>query len=242
MFLMIKKRRPRHLKEGPSTGEWQLIYCSLFLILLAFFVMLTSFSTFDKGKALQITKSFVAAVNIMPGGVKTDPGREVLEESADIVEPGEKTPNVLQDLKSYIRSVGLEEDVKFSITEGGLVVTLADAVLYDLGTAEISPKAFPLLNKIGSIIYKSSHPVRIEGHTDNLPVRSGKFPSNWELSAARAVNVLRYLMEKGKIPPERLSAVGYGEFQPVFPHDTPEHRARNRRVEIVFVGANQVEK
>jgi chemotaxis protein MotB len=199
--------------------------------------MLTSFASFEKRRIVTILTSFMAAVNILPGGVKTDPGKEILELSADIVERGKKTSNMFEDLKSYIRSVGLEEDVKFSLTERGLVVTLVDAVLFDLGTAEISPKAFPLLNKIGSIISKSSYLVRIEGHTDNLPIHTERFPSNWELSATRAVNVLRYFIEKEKIPPERLSAVGYGEFQPLLPNDSPQHRARNRRMEIIFVGA-----
>ncbi len=98
------------------------------------------------------------------------------------------------------------------------------------------PKSIPLLKKVAFIISKTSYAVRIEGHTDNLPIHTSKFPSNWELSTARAVNVLRYFTEKEKVSMQRLSAVGFGEFQPIIANDKPEHRAKNRRVEIVFLG------
>jgi chemotaxis protein MotB len=115
------------------------------------------------------------------------------------------------------------------------MITLQDAILFHSGIAEINSRAYPTLDGIIANIKDMSHPIRIEGHTDDDPIHTGRYPSNWELSTARAVNVLKYFVDKGKTPPERLSAVGYGESRSVFPNDTPEHKAKNRRVEIVVI-------
>ena len=112
---------------------------------------------------------------------------------------------------------------------------LSDHTLFEVGVATISQQAIPLLKKVGDIIARTSVDVRIEGHTDDLPIKTAQFPSNWELSTARAVKVLRYFIETGGIVNQRLSAVGCGEFQPMVPNDSPAHRARNRRVEIIFL-------
>jgi chemotaxis protein MotB len=96
-----------------------------------------------------------------------------------------------------------------------------------------------MLKKVGDIIARTGFEVRIEGHTDDLPIRTVHFPSNWELSTARAVNVLRYFIETVGISSERLSAVGFSEFQPMVPNDSAGHRARNRRVEIIFLDADR---
>jgi chemotaxis protein MotB len=105
--------------------------------------------------------------------------------------------------------------------------------------ADISPQAVPLLQKVEDIIARTNFEVRIEGHSDNLPIKTAQFPSNWELSTARAVNVLRFFLETGRISSQRMSAVGFGEFQPMVPNDSIEHRAQNRRVEIIFLHSDQ---
>ena len=224
-------------KEGDSSDNvegWQIVYCSFILIVLCFFIMLSSFSTIEEQKISAFVKSFINAVSILPGGLKFESGSEILDESADIVDKNNELAALLEDLKAFTSSLGLEDDVTFVLSEKGLVMRLSDTVLYDLGAAKISPEAVPLLKKVASIISKTPFAVRIEGHTDDLPINTRRFPSNWELSTARAVNALRYLIEKEKIPPQRVSAVGFGEFQPISANDSPEHRAENRRVEVVF--------
>jgi chemotaxis protein MotB len=116
---------------------------------------------------------------------------------------------------------------------------LTDRALFEVGVAAISPQAFPLLKKVGETISRADFEVRIEGHSDDLPIKTAQFPSNWELSTARAVNVLRYFIETGTISSQRLSAAGFGEFQPLVPNDSIEHRAQNRRVEIIFLNSDQ---
>lgn len=226
-------------KFGPANNEtpprgWEIVYSGFILIMLCFFVLLTSYTSMEEGKIARFVQSFGQAVSIFSGGLKSEPGKEALNPLADIVDMESEISKILEELKTVIKSLGLEKDVSFSASEKGFVMRLSDTVLFDIGVAGISPAAAPLLKKIGVIISKTSYPIRIEGHTDNVPINTSRFPSNWELSTARAVNVLRYFIEKEKMSMGNLSAVGYGEFQPLFPNDSPEHRARNRRVEIVF--------
>ena len=112
---------------------------------------------------------------------------------------------------------------------------LSDRALFDVGVASVSPQAFPLLKKVGAIIAETRYEVRVEGHTDDVPISTVQFPSNWELSTARAVNVLRYFIETYQVPRDRLAAEGFGEFQPLVPNSSSENRAKNRRVEIIFL-------
>ena len=184
---------------------------------------------------LRFVKSFVDAVNIHTGGLKLDPGKEILPDSSEIIEKNSKISRLLKELQASVKKFKLEKEIYIIMTEKGIVTRLSDTFLFDTGVAEISQKAKPLLNRLGDIISNTTCDLRIEGHTDNLAINTEKFPSNWELSTARAVNVLRYFIENNNIPIKRLSAEGFGEFRPIFPNDTPWNRSKNRRVEIVFV-------
>ena len=116
---------------------------------------------------------------------------------------------------------------------------MSEHTLFDLGSADISDEALPLLQKVGAIISKTDYLIRIEGHTDDLPIHTERYPSNWELSTARAVNVLRYFIKNHNIDPRRLAAEGFSEFHPLVANETPENRGKNRRVEIIFVKKDQ---
>jgi chemotaxis protein MotB len=215
-------------------GGWAITYTAFILILLCFFIMLSSFSSFEEGKIIRFVRSFTNALSILPGGLKFDSGREVLNDSADIIEKNSEIAEFSKDIMALANKLGMEKDIQVSFYQKGVAVRFSDTVMFELGIAEISPEGLPLLKKIGSFISGKPYPIRIEGHTDNLPIHNERFPSNWELSTARAVKVLRYFIEEEKIPQARLSAVGFGEFQPIFPNDSPEQRAKNRRVEIII--------
>jgi len=238
MKMKQKKVSRRTNKTGKvfenEKGGWAITFCGFVLILLAFFIMLSSFATMEQSKIAQFVKSFSHAISFLEGGVKFGLG-DILIESPDIM--SKKSADVISQLKHMVKRLEMDEEIVFSITQRGLVMTVIDKALFELGSAEIASEAFPLLNSIAKIISQSDFPVRIEGHTDNLPIHNERFPSNWELSTSRAVNILRYFVENEQISPKKLSAVGYAEFQPLFPNDTPEHRAKNRRVEILFVHA-----
>ena len=131
----------------------------------------------------------------------------------------------------------MADDLDIQVTEvdQGTRLSFEDQVLFDFGQAAINPAGFVFLDKIADVLRKIPYAVRVEGHTDNVPIQTRRFPSNWDLSVARAVNVVKYFAEVSKIDPKRLSAVGYGESRPVAPNDTFSNRAKNRRVEILLL-------
>jgi chemotaxis protein MotB len=234
-----KKHNRKKGSDGSAGGGWEIVYSGFVLILLCFFIMLSSFSTMEEAKIMRFVKSFVDAVGIMPGGLKFDSGATVLPKSADIVDSNDKLAQLFSELAELNERLKKEKDITLAYSTKGLVMRLSDRALFDVGVANISPQAVPLLQKVGDIIARTNFEVRIEGHSDNLPIKTAQFPSNWELSTARAVNVLRFFLETGRISSQRMSAVGFGEFQPMVPNDSIEHRAQNRRVEIIFLHSDQ---
>lgn len=184
---------------------------------------------------MQFVRSFANAVSILPWGAKFDSGLSVLPKSPDIVENRADLAKIFEELELLSTRLDFEGEVHLALVKEGLVMRLSEKALFDSGVAAISPGAYPLLEKIGAIIAKTAYFIRIEGHTDNVPIRTPVFPSNWELSTARAVNVLRYFIKTHKIDPQRLAAVGFGEYQPLASNNTHANRAKNRRVEIIFI-------
>jgi chemotaxis protein MotB len=228
--------RWRHYRaEGPhkplSTDAWQLVYTGFVLILLCFFIMLTSYASFEQAKVMQFAEAFSDAVNVFSGGRSLDKGKTVLPPSAEIVSKESPTARLIEEIADFAGANDLS-DVELRVDPKAVVMTLPDAALFDSGTARIKPTAAPTLTKIGRLIAQVRCQVRIAGHTDSRPIRTAQFPSNWELSAARAVNVLRFFLERSHIPASRLSAAGYASFHPL-PGEGID--ARQRRVEITFL-------
>jgi len=234
-----KKKGKKQNSEGSAGGGWEIVYSGFVLILLCFFIMLSSFSSMEEAKIMRFVKSFIEAVGILPGGLKADPGSTVLPGSADMVDSNDQLAQIFAELEELSGRLKKENDITLAYSSKGLVMRLTDRALFEVGVAAISPQAFPLLKKVGETISRADFEVRIEGHSDDLPIKTAQFPSNWELSTARAVNVLRYFIETGTISSQRLSAAGFGEFQPLVPNDSIEHRAQNRRVEIIFLNSDQ---
>ncbi len=233
-MMKSRQRKTRPDRGGsPARGGWEIIYTGFVLILLSFFIMLCSFSSLDEAKITPFVKSFSKAVNILTGGVKMTPGEVVINTPEDIVDVEDDLANVFNDVNELVESRRLKDKIHVMLSHRGLVIKLSNAAVFSLGKADILAKGSPMLDKIGVIIAPLPHVVRIEGHTDNIPIHTEKFPSNWELSTSRAVSVLRYFMDAHHIPAKRLVAVGYGEFHPRGLNDTPANRAANRRVEII---------
>jgi chemotaxis protein MotB len=234
---MNRKNRKsgRNNSDDSSGGGWEIIYSGFVLILLSFFIMLSSFSTMEAAKVMGFVKSFVSAVSILPGGTKFDSGSVVLSSSADIVDVRSDLAKIFNNLEELAQQFNLQDEISLAFTREGMVMRLSEHALFDLGAADISVEALPLLDKIGAIISKTAYLIRIEGHTDDLPIHTALFPSNWELSTARAVNVLRYFIKNHSIDSRRLAAEGFSKFHPLVANDSPENRAKNRRVEIIFI-------
>jgi chemotaxis protein MotB len=143
--------------------------------------------------------------------------------------------HVQQQVEAYARAHGLQSSIRTTIDQRGLVIRLlTDKVLFDSGQAVVKPGSQPLLNEVARLIVNTgiSNPLRVEGHTDNVPISGGQFHNNWELSAARATAVLEQFLADG-IPPRQLSMAGYADQHPIAPNTTADGRALNRRVEVV---------
>jgi chemotaxis protein MotB len=146
---------------------------------------------------------------------------------------------VSETVGEIAQQMGLIDDISVGMRREGLVITLSGSLLFDSGKADIRPQAIDVLSRLASVIEPVPGDIRIEGHTDNIPFSSEEFPSNWELSTGRAAAVLRYFTETLGMPAERFQIAGYAEYRPLVPNDTRENRARNRRVEIILLGAAQ---
>ena len=151
----------------------------------------------------------------------------------------EQFRKVKRDLDEYAEQNGLKDKLETEITRRGLVIRLlTDGVLFDSGQAKIKPRAVPLLQKIAGLLQVDrEHPINVEGHTDNVPIQSSQYPTNWELSTARAASVVRLLIADNA-PAERLGAVGYAQLHPIASNSSAAGRSRNRRVEIVLLRVN----
>jgi chemotaxis protein MotB len=140
-------------------------------------------------------------------------------------------------LHTYFDKNDVTGSVSMKIDERGLVVSLNDTILFDLGSTSLKDDVRSQLIKIGEALNTLGNYIRVEGHTDNLPIKTSKFASNWELSAERATNVVRLLIAEAGVPPQKLSAVGYGEYKPVADNSSVEGRAQNRRVDIILLSS-----
>ena len=203
--------------------------------MLCFFIMLCSFSTMEEAKVMRFVRSFTNAVSFFPGGRSFESGVVVVSESAGIGASRSELAKLFENLERLSDRFNLKDKIELLFSREGLVMRLSEHTLFKSGVGSISPQALPLLEKMGALVAQTTYLIRIEGHTDDVPIHTAVFPSNWELSTARAVNVLRYLIEHHRIDSLRLSAEGFGEFQPLVANDTPVNRAKNRRVEVIFM-------
>lgn len=147
----------------------------------------------------------------------------------------QSTENVTNIEKLLKDNLTQSKAVKLIKSDKGLIIRVNNKVLFDEGSASIKPEAEKTLNQIMKVLTKIDNPVIIEGHTDSIPIKNAKYPSNWELSTARATNIISYMMKHGKILPKRLCAVGYGEYMPVANNTTISGRILNRRVDIIVL-------
>jgi chemotaxis protein MotB len=144
---------------------------------------------------------------------------------------------IKENITAFLQEKGAEDKVKMEIGPRGLVISLKDTEFFDSGKANVRAKSMYLLDNISAAISRYSNSIRIEGHTDNVPIKTSQFPSNWELSTARATNIVRYLVDAHEFPPERISAIGYGEYRPIADNSVEEGRQKNRRVDVVVLSS-----
>ena len=224
--MALKKRSD----EG-SRSSFMLTYANLMILLMTFFIVLVSMGQIEEKKLKIGLYSFREA--FFSGGAGILFGREKPLDFDYLIQ--QEKMKLQKKLSASLKEILGEERKAIEIVPGaeGVILRLPGRILFDLGEAELKPEARKILDKLVPALKEYQYQVRVEGHTDNLPIHTERFPSNWELSAARAINVVKYMEKKG-VNRQLLSAVGYGEYRPLFPNNTPQGRTRNRRVEIVI--------
>ncbi len=236
-------------RSGEGSPLWMTTFADMVTLMMAFFVLLLSFANMDMVKYRGLVESLEESF----GAEKTHEGKEEVfsttfvklsdQESSTSIKVQDLNLNardkalktqMLSRLRGFVSDKRLEKTMKVEDTAEGILVRVQGDVMFDPGDAELRPEALVILRELADLTERYPYPLAIEGHTDDLPVTSKRFESNWELSAARAIAALRFLTESGEVSPGRLSVAGYAHTKPLVRNLSPEHRARNRRVEFLF--------
>ncbi|HVY78520.1 MAG TPA: flagellar motor protein MotB [Solirubrobacterales bacterium] len=250
------RRRGRRRAGGEAHDDnerWLLTYADMITLLMALFMVLFSISSVNVSKfhTLKQTlreafapKVLSGAGSILPNGGAEPSTRAPSQQPVPAALPSRSTPELEEDeflrlkhaLDAYARRHGFSASIETMVTARGLVIRLlTDQVLFDSGSAAVKPEADPLLAKISDLVdVDPKHPISVEGNTDNVPISNGRYPSNWELSTARAAAVVRFMTGHG-VAAGRLEATGVAGLRPIDTNDTEAGRSRNRRVEIALL-------
>ncbi len=216
---------------GGKSGQ-QMISLAISLKLLVYFIYLSSLTAADAVKSNKAIESLRSSFGILPISQNASP----VKKTPRFVPIEKDLAKLVQEFRRVIREENIEDLVDVFIDRDDLVINFSDKILFPSGSAEMHQNAITLLDKLGKLMKESDRQVRVEGHTDDRPITTARYPSNWELSAARASTVLRYLSERWNIHGDLLTAIGFGEYQPLAENSTAEGRAKNRRVSILLIG------
>ena len=236
-------------QEPPGAPAWMATFADLSTLLLTFFVLLLSFANMDVVKFRELLGSVKDAFGYQTTdfgsfnpkllSVKESEESKEAQKSAangpEEVKSKEPDPKKFQkNLQKAAEKLGITDKVKVKTGTRGVIVRVREQVIFARGGTRINKRAYPFLNALSGLFKKFYYNVLVEGHTDNRPVRSRRFPSNWHLSTERAISVMRYLSEVGGIDPQRLGVAGYAGMRPIASNATPEGRAKNRRVDFIW--------
>jgi chemotaxis protein MotB len=222
-------RKKKH-EEHENLERWLVSYADFITLLFAFFVVMYSLSSVNEGKFRAMSDSIAAAFAPKP------PASNIIALGPNVMTDKTFRPQVenLAKLKEALGKLEQEGKVHIFQNSRGTVVRIVDTVLYESGKADLFPQAVEVLRQIVGVIGPIPNPIRVEGYTDNIPIHTAVFPSNWELSSARAISIVKQFIQDG-MEPLRLEAVGYGEYRPIDSNSSPEGQAKNRRVDIVIL-------
>ncbi len=233
---MAKKEPP--VDDEPTSPFWMTTYGDMVTLMLTFFILLISYSTIELEKFRGAMESFKGALGIFDGHESPQKMEYINFDqtmSTDRTDLNHRSGQVEELMQSeLLQGIGTFEKV-----EGGVMIRLNQEILFDVGKADLKNKAFPILSQLAEIVKEEVEEIHVTGHTDNVPIHTARFPSNWELSAARALSVVQYFYDVKKIPEKKLVAVGHGEHRPLYPNDSVENRAKNRRVDILVKWSEQ---
>ena len=229
-----QEEQEEHEEGAPA---WMVTFADLVTLLLTFFVLLLSFANTDAQKF----QDMLGSVKDAFGTLSKTPGPDVewkqdsVVGTVDILEVKEREKILFfQLMRRIIKKKDMGENTEMKMEKDGIRLRIKGHALFKSGRAELSPDIYELLTDIKGLIDRFKYTLVVEGHTDDVPIKSTIYPSNWELSSARAISVIRYYMEILRMPPSQLMAVGYADTKPLVKNSSAENRSKNRRVEFMF--------
>jgi chemotaxis protein MotB len=232
-------RRRRRIQRHTNHERWLVSYADFITLLFAFFVVMYSAAQLDKRRAGQLATAIQTAFQ-QYGSLPPHPadvGGLAAHGVPSNLPVGNTEPDDFNLLRKRVEDALAEEiatgEVGVRVTSEGLVISLREVGFFDTGSAELRPSSRPAFDRLAAVLRSANSELRIEGHTDDVPIHNARFSSNWDLSTARATATIRLLMTKYNFAPERLAASGYAEFRPIANNATAEGRSTNRRVDIV---------
>ncbi len=253
--------RVRVPRTRVTHDRWLVSYADFITLLFAFFVVLFATAKADERKQVQFSQAIDAAFQSL--GIFPDASRKPAKNpnaaingteqpvvpmnivmGEDVLSPArvkDDLENLRRDLEQRLSNQVAQHTVSIQMGRDGLVISLREAGFFDSGSATPRPETLPALRQIAASLAHTPYDLRVEGHTDNVPVHTDNFDSNWELSSARATRVARLFLDLRAIPADRLSAAGYAEFHPIAANATPEGRAANRRVDVVVLPRTRID-
>lgn len=244
-------------------NRWVISYADFVTMLLALFMIMFATSHMGENKIKDVNQSIEKVftqktisettqenveeksedknkqINVKNNETKTDKPQIFESSTNSILDGGNGILEASKVMEQIKEDINTETSIKVLKTNKGVIIRLNDTMLFDPGSDIIKAEAIATLEKIADSVAKFQNPIVIEGHTDSTPIMTNRFPSNWELSTARATNIIKYLIQQKKFPPSRLSAVGYGEYMPIEDNNTPQGRAKNRRVDIIVLSSDK---
>ncbi|AOY01825.1 flagellar motor protein MotD [Jeongeupia sp. USM3] len=246
--------RRRHDEEHESHERWLVSYADFITLLFAFFVVMYAISSVNEGKYRVLSDSLVSAFrsqapsslsviqlpNQAQAGTPQRIAASAVTRAPELEAQARKMRGMAGDIRGALGPLIEQGKVRVTQSKRGIAVEISDSVLFDLARAELQPASVTMLRTVAELVRNTDNLIQIEGHTDDQPIRSTQFPSNWELSAARAASVVRLFADNG-VEPKRMVAIGYAEFRPVEPNGSVDGRARNRRVTLNILADNKDE-
>lgn len=230
-------RKKKH-EEHENHERWLVSYADFITLLFAFFTSMYAMSSVNEGKFRVLSESLAVSFNpsLYSSEKKQEGPRFVKEQrpSAAIDFQGTNSDNYNR-IETALKDLERGKKLTFIVDGQKMMIRISESMLFEPSSDELLKDALPVLDEIGASLKDLPVYIRIEGHTDNIPVNTARFPSNWDLSSARAIKILKRFIEKNNFDPKRLSAVGHGEYRPIDTNDTPTGRVKNRRVDITVL-------
>ncbi|OPX44131.1 motility protein B [Ruminiclostridium hungatei] len=231
----MSKKKVHHEEHVDET--WLIPYADMLTLLLALFIVMFAMSQLDNAKFQKVSEQF----NIIFSG-----GSGVLEKEGTSLIPMEDLPSlnkqeddimeqIKEDIEKEIKGNGYSDKVSVTLNDEGLGISIQDVVLFNSGKADVLPGVHAMLLHVSDIVKGLDNDIKVVGHTDDIPINTPQFRSNWDLSAIRAINVMNFFIDNGGLNPERFSIQGFGQYSPKYDNSTVEGKAKNRRVEIVVI-------